>query len=89
MLVSDHKYFWSPEINYPSPLYSFIIYFHDLQGQLKLKEAALEMSSKTFLVKEEDLQKKIEDLEKSLEIFNQNAASFCGYECQKVGNSVS
>ncbi|KAK1353333.1 Keratin, type I cytoskeletal 18 [Heracleum sosnowskyi] len=55
-----------------------------LEGQLKLKEAALEMSSKTFLEKEKDLQRKIEDLEKSLEILNQNAASLCGYECQKL-----
>ncbi|KAL8101930.1 uncharacterized protein LOC141683710 [Apium graveolens] len=54
-----------------------------LEDQLKLKEAALEMSSKTFLVKEEDLHKKIKDLEKSLEILNQNAASFCGYKSQK------
>lgn len=54
-----------------------------LEGKIKLKEVALDKSSTTFLVKEQDLQRKIEDLEKTVEILNQNSASY-GYECQKV-----
>ncbi|WOG81231.1 hypothetical protein DCAR_0100376 [Daucus carota subsp. sativus] len=59
-----------------------------LEGQIKLKEAALEMSSKTFLEKEQDLQRKIEDLEKSLEILNQKSASSCYYVCQKSMENI-
>ncbi|KAK1352831.1 Early endosome antigen 1-like [Heracleum sosnowskyi] len=55
-----------------------------LEGKIKLKEVALEKSSNTFLVKEQDLQRKIKDLEKTVEILNQNAASFSGHECPKV-----
>lgn len=55
-----------------------------LEGKIKLKEVALDKSSTTFLVKEQDLQRKIEDLEKTVEILNQKSASLCGYECQKV-----
>lgn len=55
-----------------------------LEGEIKLKEVALEKSSDAFLVKEQDLHRKIEILEKTVEILNQNAASFCGHECQKV-----
>ncbi|KAK1361034.1 hypothetical protein POM88_045508 [Heracleum sosnowskyi] len=38
----------------------------------------------TFLVKEQDLQRKNKYLEKTVEILNQNAASFSGHECPKI-----
>ncbi|KAL3498813.1 hypothetical protein ACH5RR_041545 [Cinchona calisaya] len=48
-----------------------------LEGQIKLKETALENSTKSFLEKEKDLQNKIEELEKRLEVLNHNTPSFC------------
>ncbi|KAL8106779.1 uncharacterized protein LOC141671523 [Apium graveolens] len=55
-----------------------------LEAKINLKEVALDKSSNTFLVKEQDLQRKIGDLEKTVKILNQNAANFDGQECQKV-----
>ncbi|KAA8520807.1 hypothetical protein F0562_011480 [Nyssa sinensis] len=55
-----------------------------LEGQIKLKETALETSTNSFLEKEKDLQNKIEELERRLEKLNQNSASFCECELQKV-----
>ncbi|KAL1828387.1 hypothetical protein DCAR_0207592 [Daucus carota subsp. sativus] len=47
-----------------------------LEDQIKLKEISLETSSTAFLAKEKDLQIKIEELEKSLDMLHQNAESF-------------
>lgn len=57
-----------------------------LKGQIKLKEAALESSSNTFLEKEKDLQTKIKELEINLGMLNQNAARFRGNEFEKVAD---
>ncbi|KAJ9549886.1 hypothetical protein OSB04_022429 [Centaurea solstitialis] len=43
-----------------------------LEGQIKLKETALERCEASFLEKEKDLQHKIEDLERRLEVLDQN-----------------
>ncbi|XP_024031322.1 myosin-4 [Morus notabilis] len=45
-----------------------------LEGQIKSKEAALEMSAASFLEKEKDLQNKIEELERSVEELNHDSA---------------
>lgn len=45
-----------------------------LQGQIKLKEAALETSTASFLEKEKDLQNVIEELENRVEEINQNSS---------------
>lgn len=45
-----------------------------VQGQIKLKEAALETSTASFMEKEKDLQNVIEELEKRVEEINQNSA---------------
>ncbi|KAE8671578.1 protein LURP-one-related 4-like [Hibiscus syriacus] len=55
-----------------------------LEGQIKLKETALETSTIFFLEKEKDLQKKIEDLESRVEELNKHSASFYECELQKV-----
>lgn len=57
-------------------------HFSLLQGQIKLKEAALETSATSFLEKEKDLQNKIEDLESRVEELNQSVAF------QKVSNML-
>ncbi|GMQ05365.1 hypothetical protein CsSME_00050424 [Camellia sinensis var. sinensis] len=57
-----------------------------LEGQIKLKEAALETSTNSFLEKEKDLQNKIEELERRLEELNENSAQ---YEFQKVSIFVA
>uniref|UniRef100_A0A5B6ZKD0 Putative myosin-9 isoform X1 n=1 Tax=Davidia involucrata TaxID=16924 RepID=A0A5B6ZKD0_DAVIN len=59
-----------------------------LEGQIKLKETALETSANSFLEKEKDLQNKIEELERRLEELNQNSASFCECELQKVAEDT-
>ncbi|CAK7335508.1 unnamed protein product [Dovyalis caffra] len=46
-----------------------------LQGQIKLKETALEASANSFSEKERDLQHKIEELEGRVEELNQNCSS--------------
>ncbi|KAL8207801.1 hypothetical protein R6Q57_007213 [Mikania cordata] len=43
-----------------------------LEGQIKLKEIALERSEALFLEKEKDLKLKIEDFERQLEVLDQN-----------------
>ncbi|KAE8662069.1 hypothetical protein F3Y22_tig00113721pilonHSYRG00196 [Hibiscus syriacus] len=55
-----------------------------LEGQIKLKETALETSTIFFLEKEQDLQKKIDDLESRVEELNKHSASFYEYELHKV-----
>ncbi|KAL4602783.1 hypothetical protein ACB092_10G078600 [Castanea dentata] len=45
-----------------------------LEGQIKLKETALEASTNSFLEKEKDLQNKIEELESKMEELNQSSA---------------
>lgn len=62
--------------------------FYIWQGQIKLKETALESSTNSFLEKEKDLQNKIEELESRMEDLNQSSKSFCEYQLQKVSNSV-
>ena len=54
-------------------LMNFIFHFVS-QGQIKLKEAALESSTASFLEKEKDLQNVIEELENRVEEINQNSA---------------
>ena len=49
-----------------------IVFFR--QGQIKLKETALEASTNSFLEKEKDLQNKIEELESKMEELNQSSA---------------
>ncbi|KAF8412274.1 hypothetical protein HHK36_000235 [Tetracentron sinense] len=48
-----------------------------LEGQIKLKEAALENSANSFLEKEKDLCNKIEEIQCRMEDLNQNSTSFC------------
>ncbi|XVF10625.1 hypothetical protein REPUB_Repub07fG0198700 [Reevesia pubescens] len=55
-----------------------------IEGQIKLKETALETSTNVFLEKEKDLQKKIDELEIRLEELNEQSTSFCEYQLQKV-----
>ncbi|KAM7494224.1 hypothetical protein LguiB_028833 [Lonicera macranthoides] len=55
-----------------------------LEGEIKLKEIALETSVTSFSEKENDLRNKIGDLERRLEVLGQNSASFCGTEFEKV-----
>lgn len=57
-----------------------------LEDQIKLEEVSLKPSSTAFLAKEKDLQIKIEELEKSLDMLHQNAECFCGY---KIHNEAS
>lgn len=45
------------------------------QGQIKLKEIALERSEALFLEKEKDLKHKIEDLERRLVVLDKNIES--------------
>ncbi|XWS61800.1 hypothetical protein CRYUN_Cryun07bG0156400 [Craigia yunnanensis] len=55
-----------------------------LEGQIRLKEIALETSTNVFLEKEKDLQKKIDELESRVEELNEHSTSFCKYQLQKV-----
>lgn len=58
------------------------------QGQVRLKETALEISANAFLEKERDLLNKIEELEHRVEELNQNSAIFFDNQHQKVSNDV-
>lgn len=58
------------------------------QGQIKLKETALETSTNSFLEKEKDLKNKIEELESRVEEFSQNS-SFCKLSFEKVVNFIT
>ncbi|XP_058009642.1 uncharacterized protein LOC110662298 isoform X2 [Hevea brasiliensis] len=55
-----------------------------LEGQIKLKEAALETSANSFLKKERDLLNKIEELEHRVEELNQNSAIFFDSQHQEL-----
>ncbi|KAL2544056.1 Myosin heavy chain-related protein [Forsythia ovata] len=59
-----------------------------LEGQIKLKETALETSTNTFLEKEKDLHNKIEELQGRLEVLDQSSINFCENEIQKVAEKV-
>ncbi|KAB5564482.1 hypothetical protein DKX38_004536 [Salix brachista] len=54
-----------------------------LEGEIKLKETALEASANSFAETERDLKKKIEELVSRLEELNQNSAIFCYNQPQK------
>ncbi|XVF51517.1 hypothetical protein PTKIN_Ptkin04bG0191200 [Pterospermum kingtungense] len=58
-----------------------------LEGQIKLKETALETSTNVFLEKEKDLLKKIDELESRVEELNEHSTSFFDYQLQKVKDS--
>ncbi|KAK8578687.1 hypothetical protein V6N13_141971 [Hibiscus sabdariffa] len=55
-----------------------------LEGQIKLKETALDTSTSVFLEMEKDLHKKIDELESRLEELNEHSTSFCQYQFQKA-----
>ncbi|KAK8690965.1 hypothetical protein V6N13_074489 [Hibiscus sabdariffa] len=55
-----------------------------LEGQIKLKETALDTSTNVFLEMEKDLHKKIDELESRLEELNEHSTSFCKYQFQKA-----
>ncbi|XP_022853698.1 golgin subfamily A member 4-like [Olea europaea var. sylvestris] len=59
-----------------------------LEGQIRLKETALERSTNSFLEKENDLHDKIEELQGRLEVLNQSSINFCENEIQKVAEEV-
>ncbi|KAL3833512.1 hypothetical protein ACJIZ3_008248 [Penstemon smallii] len=59
-----------------------------LEGQIKLKEAALETSANTFMEKEKDLHNKIEELERRLEVLIQNSDHYCENEVKKFASIV-
>lgn len=48
-------------------------FFGVIQGQIKLKETALEASSNMFVEKEKNLKNRIEELETKLDQLNQNS----------------
>lgn len=54
------------------------------QGQIQLKETALESSAKSFLEKEKELVDKIDELEKQVDELNQKSTTFSFNPCQKV-----
>ncbi|KAF8413151.1 hypothetical protein HHK36_001126 [Tetracentron sinense] len=54
-----------------------------LEGQIKLKETALENSTNSFLEKEKDLQNRIEELESRMEELNQNSTEFSEDQLKK------
>ncbi|KAJ0104640.1 hypothetical protein Patl1_17737 [Pistacia atlantica] len=58
-----------------------------LEGQIKLRETALETSTNSFLEKEKDLHNKIEELECRVEEFNQNS-SLCKLSFEKVAEEI-
>nr|XP_009798178.1 PREDICTED: uncharacterized protein LOC104244455 isoform X1 [Nicotiana sylvestris] len=58
------------------------------QGQIKLKESALESSTNSFLENERDLQDKIEELDRRLEDLSQNAERLSEQESRKVAADV-
>ncbi|XP_058222575.1 uncharacterized protein LOC131332390 [Rhododendron vialii] len=55
-----------------------------LEGQIKLKEAALETSTNSFLEKEKDLQNKIEELQRRSDELSQNSGILYEYQLSKV-----
>uniref|UniRef100_A0A2C9WBS1 C2 NT-type domain-containing protein n=1 Tax=Manihot esculenta TaxID=3983 RepID=A0A2C9WBS1_MANES len=55
-----------------------------LEGQVKLKETALETSANSFLEKERDLLNKIEELEHRVEELNQKSVILSDNPCQKL-----
>ncbi|KAG5539668.1 hypothetical protein RHGRI_020017 [Rhododendron griersonianum] len=55
-----------------------------LEGQIKLKEAALETSTNSFLEKEKDLQNKIEELQRRSKEQSQNSGILYEYQLSKV-----
>ncbi|CAI9755436.1 unnamed protein product [Fraxinus pennsylvanica] len=59
-----------------------------LEGQIRLKETALERSTNSFLEKEKDLHNKIEELQGRLEVLNQSSINFCENEIHKVAEEV-
>ncbi|KAJ8766147.1 hypothetical protein K2173_021664 [Erythroxylum novogranatense] len=65
-----------------------------LEGQIKLKEMALETSTLSFLEKERELKRIVEELESRVEELNQSDASLCSnphhqFVEQKIGNAPS
>ncbi|CAN4077760.1 unnamed protein product [Withania somnifera] len=59
-----------------------------LEGQINLKERALESSTNSFLEKERDLQDRIEESDKRLEELHQNAERLSEQEFRKVAAEV-
>lgn len=59
------------------------------QGELKQKEAALEIATHSFVQKENDLFNRIEELEKSMEEISQNNSSASETNIQKVSYFLS
>ncbi|KAE8677988.1 protein LURP-one-related 4-like [Hibiscus syriacus] len=55
-----------------------------LEGQIKLKEIALETSTNVFLEMEKNLHKKIDELESIVEELDVHSTSFCKYQLQKA-----
>ncbi|KAK6935365.1 NT-type C2 domain [Dillenia turbinata] len=55
-----------------------------LEGRIKQKESALEVSTNSFLEKEKELQTKIEELEGRVEELGQNRQSFSQCGCHKA-----
>ncbi|XP_039015851.1 myosin-11-like isoform X2 [Hibiscus syriacus] len=55
-----------------------------LEGEIKLKETALDTSTNAFLEIEKDLHKKIDELEGRVEELNEHSTSFCKYQFQKT-----
>lgn len=55
-----------------------------LEGQIKLKENALDNTTDSFMEKEKDLQDKIEELERRLEELQQSTERLCEQKSQKV-----
>lgn len=55
-----------------------------LEGQIVLKEMALETSSNSFLEKEKELQNQIRELEERLEVLNQSSAHLLENAVEKV-----
>lgn len=75
--------------NYDTKSHTVLTKFCIWQGQIKLKESALERSSNSFLEKEKDLQNKIEELESRMEDLSQSSKNFWENQLQKVSNCVS
>ncbi|XP_021287393.1 myosin-11-like isoform X2 [Herrania umbratica] len=55
-----------------------------LEGQIKLKETALETSTNVFLEKERDLRKKINELESTVEELNEQSTTLCQYQFKQA-----
>ncbi|GKV23102.1 hypothetical protein SLEP1_g32879 [Rubroshorea leprosula] len=60
-----------------------------LEGQIKSKEIALEASANSFLEKEYDLLKKIDELESRVEELNQQCSTFSEYQFQKESKDIT